>query len=777
MIIDELIALLGFETKGEENLRRFKDGMDRAQKSFESFANRVNDISRKITLGLVAIGTAAGAALMGAFKFASSQAGELARLGDVSDRLGVNVERLQELRHAATMGGMGVNNFDVAMRRFIRRSSEAAKGTGAAKDAFKELGISLKDGQGNLKNSDSLLHEVADAMTKVKDPADRLRLAFKMFDTDGAAMVKVLAEGSEGLRKWEEDARSRGLVFSKEEIETASKFNDELGLFHKMIGSLRTSIALDMMPMLTRFLRGMSDWYRANQAIIRQRFHAVVGNAMQALEWLWKDVAPRLMDAARSIDGALRGMVKSVTGVDMAPWSALGAGALLLLRRFSPLAFWATMAAFAIDELATYMKGGETVIGPFFDAISSGWDSIKGYTPDFFREWVDALDPLTAALTALTGLMFLGPALKIAAGLFAIANGLSAAVAAMGGLAVLAKLTGFLWVLSAVARQWEELTAIWSSADGVLSRIDQTVKAIVSTLVDDIGNLFGIENLSAKIDELEQALFSGLANISLYDVGASIGSTLFEGMKSIGAAIRDWFASLVPEWAKKWVIEAPKAQPSHREAERESMAALERYRREQGEDDPADDTPFTPMDILRGIDKRLTEAFPGLRVNLDEPSGKAARPSHRSAEDASMAALAAQRRAQSVDEAEEEPGLGFWGTIKAIDKALADRSGLQANVRKQPDTPPNNFDRMLAGMQQMLDKVTGDQAIEQTVNQVANDNRVTNVEVNAPVSISATTNATADQIGASAGNAVRAAGRDAGRSLAVTGSSGGGGPR
>src|SRR5690606_10659920 len=216
----------GFETKGEENLKRFSDGIKGAQKRLEEFGKRVADIGRKVALSVTAMATTASAAIAGAFKFTTSQARELASLGDVADRLGVNVERLQELRHAATMTGMDEGSFDNAFRRLIRRSAEAAQGTGAAKNAFKELGITLRDNEGRLKAGEDLLLEVADAMTKVKDHGDAMRLGFQMFDTDAAKLMPMLLRGREGIQELFDDARRRGFIFNQQDIDKARAYND-----------------------------------------------------------------------------------------------------------------------------------------------------------------------------------------------------------------------------------------------------------------------------------------------------------------------------------------------------------------------------------------------------------------------------------------------------------------------------------------------------------------------------------------------------------------------
>lgn len=220
---------------------QFQAGLANASKSMDAMAKQAAAFGAK--LGLAISGAAAG---MGAFvKMTASSA---AKTGDVADRLGVHVESLQELRHAAEMSGVAVQNFDVAFRRFIRRSSEAARGTGAAKDAFKELGVSLVDNQKRMRNTEDIFNDVADAMGKIKDPANKLRLAFKMFDTDGAAMVKMFENGSEGIKKFREQAQQLGIVLSEDAVRSSQRFNDSLSLIGKTAEGFKNRVFAGILP-------------------------------------------------------------------------------------------------------------------------------------------------------------------------------------------------------------------------------------------------------------------------------------------------------------------------------------------------------------------------------------------------------------------------------------------------------------------------------------------------------------------------------------------------
>lgn len=92
MIIDELIALLGFETKGADDLRRFNDSLSQAEKRAEAVATRINAMS-------VAVGTFLGqVAYQAASRIASvvgSLPGDVLAVGKEFENLGIRFETLE----------------------------------------------------------------------------------------------------------------------------------------------------------------------------------------------------------------------------------------------------------------------------------------------------------------------------------------------------------------------------------------------------------------------------------------------------------------------------------------------------------------------------------------------------------------------------------------------------------------------------------------------------------------------------------------------------------
>lgn len=205
----------------------------RVSGSFDSIAGAIGKI-RNLWYGLTAVIAAGGATA--AFKGFVDQAD---KVGKLSDKLGVASEELSALGYAAERSNISFDTMSTALQRMIRRSAEAANGTGEAKDALKTLGINAKEfTQLSLENKMAAL---ADAFQGVGDQGQRVALAMKLFDTEGVAMVQILQNGSAEMRALLQEAKDLGYVFSEESTAGAAKFNDTLTKLGATIGGIGRS--------------------------------------------------------------------------------------------------------------------------------------------------------------------------------------------------------------------------------------------------------------------------------------------------------------------------------------------------------------------------------------------------------------------------------------------------------------------------------------------------------------------------------------------------------
>jgi hypothetical protein len=210
---------------GEQSLKRIENAGERASGGLKGLGRQAELLRTSIrTLGgaLIGVTTVGGLAVLVDRSISAADA-----IGKTADKIGVGVEALQELRFAAKASGVEQQTLDMPLQRFTRRAAEAAQGTGEAKDALAQMGIALRDQSGNLRRSEDLLGDVADAFARIEDPAERVRLAFKLFDSEGVALVNLLSDGSGALEEMRERARDLGIVLDEHLVRDAERRNGD----------------------------------------------------------------------------------------------------------------------------------------------------------------------------------------------------------------------------------------------------------------------------------------------------------------------------------------------------------------------------------------------------------------------------------------------------------------------------------------------------------------------------------------------------------------------
>ena len=121
----------------------------------------------------------------------------LEELYNTSVKLGESSLALMSLRKAADEVGAGSATLDMSLQRMTRRISEATLGSGEAVGALKELG--LVAGELTVLSPHEALERIAVAMDGVKNNADKTRIAMKLFDSEGVALLNLLPQIAEGV--------------------------------------------------------------------------------------------------------------------------------------------------------------------------------------------------------------------------------------------------------------------------------------------------------------------------------------------------------------------------------------------------------------------------------------------------------------------------------------------------------------------------------------------------------------------------------------------------
>ena len=163
----------------------------------------------------------------------------------MSAKTGITTEKLQEMSYVSDQLGIDTETITMSMAKLIRSMNSAEKGTGTAKDAFKELGVSVVDSSGNLRNNQDVFSEVVDKLRNVSDETKRDALSMEIFGKSAQEINPLIKAGSAEIARMSEEAHKVGAVMSDQSVKGMSELEDKLDSlkdgFKGTLGTLATA--------------------------------------------------------------------------------------------------------------------------------------------------------------------------------------------------------------------------------------------------------------------------------------------------------------------------------------------------------------------------------------------------------------------------------------------------------------------------------------------------------------------------------------------------------
>ncbi len=224
--------------------------IDDTTKKGESAGSKVGATFGKITKGAATVGTAivgAATAVGGAaFSVASSVADTAGAIDDSAKKVGTSAEEYQKWAYAAKLGGMETATLEKAMIKQQKAFSDAKEGSKSMSEAYQRLGIDIQ----NIGNSGDAFNQVIAALADMEDETTRNALANDIFGKSYAELAPLLAEGSEGIEKWKNEAVELGGVMSNEAVEAGASFGDTLDRLKTVGTGLFNTLGTTLIPII-----------------------------------------------------------------------------------------------------------------------------------------------------------------------------------------------------------------------------------------------------------------------------------------------------------------------------------------------------------------------------------------------------------------------------------------------------------------------------------------------------------------------------------------------
>lgn len=247
---------------------------NKTQKAFAAVKSSVSGLNKSM-IGLgAAVAGAMGVGALGSMAKSALDTGD--KIHKLTIRLGASAEALSQYRHVATLSGISFETLTMGWQRMTRRISESAAGTGMARKSFQELGVDVA-ALARMR-PEQQFEVLADAIAKVEDPADRVRLAMKIFGSEGVSLLQTMEGGAAGLQQMRQEADALGMTMSQDMVNSIAATNDSISKVNVQVTSLVETIMGDLAPIIMDVTEEIKEWMIANRGIITQDMKSVIEN-------------------------------------------------------------------------------------------------------------------------------------------------------------------------------------------------------------------------------------------------------------------------------------------------------------------------------------------------------------------------------------------------------------------------------------------------------------------------------------------------------------------
>lgn len=248
----KVFALFGtIALDGVSTVNKQLSSMDKSFKEFSKKVTKSGKQLQKLGTGMSKNITAPIAAATAAITALSIKTGQYAdKLLDLEQITGISTAGLQRFEHLARIAGVNFETLTGAATKFIARIPQIEKGTSDTAKSFDELGINLRNSDGELRSMDELFPEIIKKLQNISNVTERNAIAQQLFSKSLNDLAPVMGMTNEQLDQAFQEAEDLGLIMSKDSLNAANDFRIEIEKLQKQMSFLGAEIGISFLPIL-----------------------------------------------------------------------------------------------------------------------------------------------------------------------------------------------------------------------------------------------------------------------------------------------------------------------------------------------------------------------------------------------------------------------------------------------------------------------------------------------------------------------------------------------
>ena len=212
----------------EQELGRLEDASDQANSALSKIgetADKVASGASKVASATKGLSTAAAGALAGIGGMAYSAVTSADDLNTLAKQSGFTTAELQKMKYAQDLIDTSMDDITSSAQKLKKNMGSSS---GSVTDAFKQLGVNVRDSNGAMRDSTDVYWDVITALSKVGNETERDQLAMTLLGKGADSLAGIIDDGGAAFRALGQEAEDAGLILSQDTLDSLNAVNDKI---------------------------------------------------------------------------------------------------------------------------------------------------------------------------------------------------------------------------------------------------------------------------------------------------------------------------------------------------------------------------------------------------------------------------------------------------------------------------------------------------------------------------------------------------------------------